>query len=218
MTSEFVHIRGSLEVTVLAGTRTTTRDLILDATERIMSRYGFRKMTMEDIAKEARVGRRTIYLYFKNKEDVALSSIGRVVELAEARMKEILDSDLDTVDKLRQMLTERVMRRVRAVAGYHESLDELFEVVRPAYIERRKQYFTIEKDLITKILTAGKSEGNFIISDPEASSFALLHATNAYLPYSLSVKELGNPDQIQQQLAAMVELLILGLTNRAAAA
>lgn len=218
MTSEFVHILGSLEVIALAGTRTTTRDLILDATERIMSRYGFRKMTMEDIAKEARVGRRTIYLYFKNKEDVALSSIGRVVELAEARMKEILDSDLDTVDKLRQMLTERVMRRVRAVAGYHESLDELFEVVRPAYIERRKQYFTIEKDLITKILTAGKSEGHFTISDPEASSFALLHATNAYLPYSLSVKELGNPDQIQQQLAAMVELLILGLTNHAAAA
>jgi AcrR family transcriptional regulator len=203
-----------LGLLALAGTRTTTRDQILDATERIMSRYGFRKMTMEDIAKEARVGRRTIYLYFKNKEDVALSSIGRVVEQAQARMKEIQDSeDLDVVEKLRQMLLERVMRRVRAVAEYHESLDEIFEIVRPAYIERRRQYFFIEQDLISQVLELGIDAGKFQVSNPMATAAILLQATNAYLPYSLSVRELGNPDQIEKQLGQMVDLLVKGVTN-----
>ncbi len=198
----------------LAGTKTTTRDQILDATERIMARFGFRKMTMEDIAKEARVGRRTIYLYFKNKEDVALSSIGRVVELAEARMKEILgQGDLDVVEKLRLMMIERVMRRVRAVAEYHESLDEIFEVVRPAYIERRRQYFFVEQDLISQVLEAGIEEKKIFVSNPMTIAATMLQATNAFLPYSLSVRELGNPDQIEKQLGLMVNLLIKGVTK-----
>lgn len=198
----------------MAGTKTTTRDQILDATERIMARFGFRKMTMEDIAKEARVGRRTIYLYFKNKEDVALSSIGRVVELAEARMKEILgQGDLDVVEKLRLMMIERVMRRVRAVAEYHESLDEIFEVVRPAYIERRRQYFFVEQDLISQVLEAGIEEKKIFVSNPMTIAATMLQATNAFLPYSLSVRELGNPDQIEKQLGLMVNLLIKGVTK-----
>lgn len=198
----------------MAGTRTTTRDQILDATERIMSRYGFRKMTMEDIAKEARVGRRTIYLYFKNKEDVALSSIGRVVENAQARMKEILSEEgSDIIERLRLMLIERVMSRVRAVANYHESLDEIFEVVRPAYIERRRQYFFTEQDLISQALEAGIEEKKIFMPNPMGTAAILLQATNAYLPYSLSVRELGNPDQIEKQLGQMVDLLVKGVTK-----
>jgi len=60
--------------------REETREAILDACDRIMARYGFRKMTMDDLAKEAGVSKRTIYLYFHSKEEVGLSSIGRVVE------------------------------------------------------------------------------------------------------------------------------------------
>ncbi len=169
---------------------------------------------MEDIAKEARVGRRTIYLYFKNKEDVALSSIGRVVDKAQTRMKEIFESeDRDILDRLREMLVERVMSRVRAVADYHESLDEIFEVVRPAYIERRKQYFFIEQDLISQALEASTDAGKANVSNPMGTAAILLQATNAYLPYSLSVRELGNPDQIEKQLRMMADLLVKGISK-----
>ncbi len=179
-----------------------------------MARYGFRKMTMEDIAKEARLGRRTIYLYFKNKEDVALSSIGRVVELAQERMKEILaDEGTDIEERLRLMLIERVMSRVRAVANYHESLDEIFEVVRPAYIERRKHYFFVEQDLINQALEVGNGQEKMFVPNPMGTAAILLQATNAYLPYSLSVRELGNPEQIEKQLRLMVDLLIRGITS-----
>jgi len=177
-----------------------------------MARYGFRKMTMEDIAKEARVGRRTIYLYFKNKEDVALSSIGRVVEQAETRMREILDENIDVVEKLRQMLRERVMRRVKAVAEYHESLDEVFEIVRPAYIERRNHYFQVERDLIADVIGKGMNGQRFYVVDSTEAAGILLSATNAYLPYSLSVRELGDPEQIERHLDSMISLLVRGLT------
>jgi hypothetical protein len=138
-----------------------------------------------------------------------------VVELAEARMKEILvDGDMDVIEKLRLMLIERVMRRVRAVAEYHESLDEIFEVVRPAYIERRRQYFFVEQDLISQVLEVGIEKDRVYVSNPMTTAATLLQATNAYLPYSLSVRELGNPDQIEKQLRQMVDLLIKGVTKK----
>ena len=56
-----------------------TRNAILDACDHIMARYGFLKMSMDDLAREAGVAKRTIYLHFGSKEDVGLSSIGRVV-------------------------------------------------------------------------------------------------------------------------------------------
>ena len=69
------------------------RDRILDATNGLLARYGYRKMSMTDLAREAGVGKGTLYLYFSSKEDVALSSIDRLVEKLEAREPDFLNSD-----------------------------------------------------------------------------------------------------------------------------
>ena len=48
---------------------------------------GYRKMTMEDVAKEAGIGKRTIYVHFPSKEEVALASIDRVVDRLTSRLR-----------------------------------------------------------------------------------------------------------------------------------
>lgn len=186
-----------------------TREAILDACDRLMGRFGFRKMTMDDLAREARLSKRTIYLYFTGKEDVGLSSIGRVVEGVHAELVALAASDSDPASRLRAMLERRVLGRVEQVQAYHQSLDELFEVVRPAYMLRRQHYFTIERDLIASVLR----EGSFDITDPEATAESMLLATNAFLPYSLSVRELGNPEGIRARLKPMLDLLLNGVRN-----
>lgn len=177
-----------------------------------MGRYGFRRITMDDIAKEAGFAKRTIYLHFEGKEDLGLSSIGRVVEAAYDRMQAIATSEAEPEERLRNMLIERVMTRVRSVADYYLSLDELFEAVRPAYMERRRHYFSKESDLIAQILAEGKRLRRFQLENPHATADTLLLATNAFLPYSLSVHDLGRPDEIEKRLKRMVDLLIRGLT------
>lgn len=184
-----------------------TRDVILDATDRLMARWGFRKMTMDDIAKEAGVSRRTVYVHFKNKEDVGLSSIGRVVDNVHAELEAILAGpNLSPQVKLRRMLIRRVLGRVDQIQDYKESLDELFEVVRPAYMARRKEYFEREIRLIIEALEPF-DEGASIAE-------SLLLATNAFLPYSLSVRELGDRTLIEQRLTIMVDLMLRGIVNR----
>lgn len=195
----------------LAETRRDTKDLILDACDRIMARYGFRKMSMDDLAKEAGISKRTIYIYFKNKEDVGLSSIGRVVEQVHEQLEEISREPKGSNERLREMLRERVMGRVMQVSDYYQSLDELFEAVRPAYMARRKQYFDTEVGLIAGILEEGQSAGVFRRTEPRETAANLLLATNAFLPYSLSVRELGEPAEIAKRLESMIDLLMKSL-------
>jgi AcrR family transcriptional regulator len=190
-----------------------TRNAILDACDRIMSRYGFLKMSMDDLAREAGVAKRTIYLHFGSKEDVGLSSIGRVVSSAQEKMTESLHANGTAESRLRAMLFDRVMTRVLAVQDYHLGLDDLFAVVRAAYMQRRREAFGLEVDLIADCLTEGREEGDFGFEDAAATARTLLLATNAFLPYSLSVADLGNPESIETQLLAMIDLLVRGLTS-----
>lgn len=198
---------------VLTVETTGTRDQILDAADRLMSRFGFRKMTLDDVAREASLSKRTIYLHFTGKEDVGLSSIGRVVEAVHNSLQEISKRDQSEVDRLEQMLIVRVMGRIERIKDYYHSLDELFEVVRPAYMARRKTYFEKEVQLIAAVLEEGCRNKTFFLGDAQGTARALLLATNAFLPYSLSVRELGEPHSIEADLSAMVRLLLRGLTT-----
>jgi AcrR family transcriptional regulator len=190
---------------------TDTRETILDATDRLMQRYGFRKMTMDDIAREAGISKRTIYTYFPSKEEVGLSSIARVVSFAQRQMREAAAKDAAFAERLRKMLMVRVMARVESVREYLESLDGLFEAVRPTYMERRQASFEKEAAMVAALVREGVDAGEFVSRDPDADATAMLRATNAYLPYSLSVAELGDTKKIGVGLASLVDLLIRGV-------
>ena len=60
------------------------RDRILDAAERIFAEHGFFASRVAEIAREAGVADGTIYLYFKNKDDLLIS-------LFESRMERVND-------------------------------------------------------------------------------------------------------------------------------
>lgn len=191
--------------------KTDTRESILDAVDSLMSRFGFRKTTMDDIAREAGISKRTIYTYFPSKEEVGLSSIARVVTHAQATMRDAAELEGTASERLHDMLVGRVMARVECVCEYRQSLDELFEAVRPAYLERRKTAFDIETGLIETVILEGNASGEFAVKTPRRAAELLLRATNAFLPYSLTVAELGEIESIRQGVVEMSEILIRGL-------
>ncbi|MBI5433286.1 MAG: TetR/AcrR family transcriptional regulator [Planctomycetes bacterium] len=191
-----------------------TREAILDAADRLLGRLGFKKTTLDDLARESGVGRRTIYLHFAGKEEVALASIDRVVERLCARLEALASSDLSAAARLRAMLVERVLFRIDSVRGYYHGLDELFAVLRAAYMERRERYFASESELFARVLREGKKSGELSVRDPEALARALLLATNSLLPYSLSPRELGARTAVQRDVETLADCLLDGLVAR----
>lgn len=187
------------------------RDRILDATNELLARFGYRKMSMADLAREAGVGKGTLYLYFSSKEDVALSSIDRLVETLIESLKEIAASDASVESRLRRMLVTRVMYRFDHLHQDSSSLDELFAAVRPAFLGRRQRYFNAEAEVFARVLREGREAGLLDAEDPLETARAVLLATNGLLPYSLSPKELGRRSEVERDVDNIARLAIRGL-------
>ena len=194
--------------------REDIRDLILDAADRLLARYGYRKMTIDDLAREVGIGKGTIYLHFQSKEDVALSRIDRVIDRLKTELRKVASSDEDPVTRLRSMLMLRVIYRFDSVQHYTESLNQVMAAIRPSLLERRKHYFEAEARIIAAVLKEGRRAGDFFFKDAMATARALLAATNSLLPYSLSTRELGARDSVEEQTRRIVDLLIGGLCRR----
>lgn len=54
-----------------SATEQVKQETILTAAMAVMCQYGFRRTSMEDIAREARMSRPALYQHFRNKEDIA---------------------------------------------------------------------------------------------------------------------------------------------------
>src|SRR5688500_10829418 len=192
----------------------TNRDAILDATDRLLARYGYKKMTIDDLAAETGIGKGSVYLHFESKEEIALSHIDRIIDRLMKRLISISGS-ADRVDtKLRKMIVQRVLFRFDSVQHYSQSLNELLASLRPSLLERRRRYFEEEAKLFASVLTEGKKAGVFGIKDPIAAANALLDATNALLPYSLSAQELGERSEIEVKTSNVADLILNGLRKR----
>lgn len=86
------------------GRRMDNREKILEATIRVFNRKGL-KLTMDDIASELSMSKKTIYTVFKDKE----SLFGEMVDycfdkIKESEIKIICDKNMTTMEKIRAVL------------------------------------------------------------------------------------------------------------------
>jgi AcrR family transcriptional regulator len=191
------------------------RSRILDAADRLLAREGFRRMTIDDVAAEARIGKGSVYLHFASKEEVALSCIDRMAAGVVDALGRIADNGRDSEARLRAMLRARVMLRFEYARRHAPSIDEKLAVMRQAMLERRATHFGEEGALLARVVTEGREEGAFGARSAEAAGRALVTATNALLPYSLSVRELGRRTALARRLDELIDLLLAGLAHPA---
>ena len=190
------------------------RDEILNATDRLLVRYGYKKMTIDDLAQEVGIGKGTVYLYFTSKEEIALSHVDRIVERMKERLKEIAAAGAPPDERLREMLLTRVLFRFDSVQHYTQSLNDLLAALRPQLLARRRGYFEAEAKLFAEVLNEGNKIKTFAVSDALETAKTLLLATNSLLPYSLSTKELGERSEIKERVEQLADLLLKGLLRR----
>ena len=189
----------------------TTRDALLDATDRLLARYGYRKMTIDDLAREVGIGKGSVYLHFSSKEEIVLSHIDRIIDRLKTRLRAIAEKRTGADVRLCDMLVERVEYRFDSVQHYSQSLNDMLSFVRPKLLERRKRYFNEEARIFADVIVEGQQAGVFAKGNALELAQVLLNATNSLLPYSLSAAELGDRKDIGNRSRKIATLLIKGL-------
>ena len=81
------------------------RQQIMVAAKRVFSDRGFNKSTMEDIAQEAELSPGTLYLYFKNKEELYASLSLRILQYLLIRVEHVNEEkDAGPEEKLKSLV------------------------------------------------------------------------------------------------------------------
>ncbi len=191
--------------------RSDIRGLILDAVDSLLAKYGYGKMTVEDVAKRVGIGKGTIYLHFSSKEELVLAHIDRIAEAVIRKLQELAGSS-DSIDKrLRRMLVVRVLQRFDSVAHYSRNLGDLLSSVRGPLLLRRQAHFENEAAVFEGLLREGARLGSLDCPDPRSASLVLIQSTNSLLPFNLSARELGRREELEDQAGRIADLLIKGL-------
>jgi len=191
--------------------REDIRDLILDAVDVLLAKFGYKKMTMDDVARQVGIGKGTIYLHFPGKEELILSHIDRIADRIVAKLREIAGSSDSPDRRIRKMLAHRVLFRFDSVAHYSQNLSDLLSSVRTSLLTRREGHFEKEAAVFEDVLREGARLGTLDCPDPRTTSFVLIQSTNSLLPFSLSARELGRREELEDQVGRIADLLIKGL-------
>lgn len=78
---------------------------ILETAKSLFWKYGIRRVTIEEICKEAGVSKMTFYKYFPNKIDLAKIIWNLVIKDALNEFRKVVDSDFSFQEKIQKMFT-----------------------------------------------------------------------------------------------------------------
>jgi AcrR family transcriptional regulator len=77
---------------------------LLDSAGRLFMRYGIKRISVEEICRDAQVSKMTFYRYFDGKIDIAKTMMTELMEEASAEYRSIMDSDASWPEKVRKII------------------------------------------------------------------------------------------------------------------
>jgi len=84
------------------------REEILEAAQHAFLKYGFEKITLEDIARECGIKKTALYYYFKNKEELLSEMILLKINEIQDRIKQAVDAADSVREKLRIYMSTKI--------------------------------------------------------------------------------------------------------------
>ena len=180
----------------------TRQRILVIATEQF-ARFGVRTVTMEDLARQAGISKKTIYQEFEDKKDLVKAVFAAILEEDQRKLSIILEQRDGVIEHLVQ--TSRMMRDrltsinplvIMEVQKYFPEAWKLFESFKDQ---------TIQKDLVN-VLELGKQLGYF---REEIDSRILAKVRLNQITTAFDAKNFSDPEYnvLEEQLVIMDHFL-----------
>jgi AcrR family transcriptional regulator len=146
--------------------RDTTRHTILTVARTIFAHRGADNTTMDDLAKASGLGRRTIYTYFKTREELYLEVINREIDVILKQLNRVAGMKISPEKKIARFMVNH-MKTIEILIRKDRLLRMEF-LKRSEKIENfRKVIDMHEKECIACTLQEGTQSGVFLVDDCE---------------------------------------------------
>ena len=141
-----------------------TRAKLVDVARQLFAKKRVDDTTMNDIAVASKKGRRTLYTYFKSKEDIYMAVVESELEMLSDAMEQVAKKDITPDEKILKLIETHldsikmvVYRNGTLRAGFFRNIWRVEAV--------RKNFDAKEIKLFKQVLAEGKDKGIFDIDN-----------------------------------------------------
>lgn len=134
---------------------------IIEEGKKLVGKYGFRKFTMDELAQNIRISKRTIYIHFKTKNELISAIIDSFIEEDREELEKRVNEEDDYVAKLRSVFYLYHIKMLKK-----EYLNELRKYF-PDDWDKFREFSEHRRTYIKQIYNEGVEQGIFINKIPK---------------------------------------------------
>ncbi|MDH5681734.1 MAG: TetR/AcrR family transcriptional regulator [Spirochaetota bacterium] len=189
------------------------RGRIISAAKKRFEHYGYHKTTVEEIADDAGIGKGTVYLHFRSKQDIFIELTIEYLENQVAEAESVFKTVLPIKERIIKLLQVRflsVYEYCLSVPHGHE-LTQFIHSLKDDFMNISERF----RDRMDKLLMDSIVEGNNLnilnIRDPEKVAKYLPHCFVSILTPFIIFK---SKEDVEDYISTIVELCYEGMRSR----
>jgi AcrR family transcriptional regulator len=187
------------------------KDSILDAAVKAFERLGFKKASIDDIARVAGVAKGTVYLACESKEDLFYQAVHRELRGWLAEIARIVDPRVPADEMLGQ-IAEAGVAYLEAHPLVRNLLNGLHDGQFPGWVDRFEELRGLGRASAIEILKLGQRQGRFRKDlDVEAVAEILQDLTLQGYVFQSRERRKGDLARLRRMMKAALDMVLNGL-------
>lgn len=205
---------GGNTITIMPA-QTDIRIKIVEAASKLISRYGYCKTTMADLAEACDMSPGNLYRYFPGKLEIAEQLVQQFFDTTLVRLRDVVRKPgLNATERLKMFLCTELHVTHSQLHDDPKSF-EIAQIIKRQRPELANQNMARVKALMVEILAAGNASGEFNIPDVVSAAEMITNATWKYnYPQLFSSLSLAD---LEKELQGVVSLVLRGISCRGTA-
>ncbi len=186
------------------------RKRIITGAARVFSHYGFKKTTMDEIARELKMGKSSIYYYFKSKEQIFEAVVLKEANMLRNELTTAIKSVDSPIGKMQRYVSVR-MKAFEKLSNYYNAIFDK-NLDHYEFIEKiREKYDREEMAILRLIVYDGMRKKVFSVENSEYTAVAI-QTTMKGLEVPLFWKK--REGDIDHRMNAILDVLFYGIVNK----
>lgn len=188
----------------------SVREEIITASQAVFQRYGYMRVSMQDISKECKKGRSTLYHYFNNKEEVLSAVCHKLFSKCIQEVEEAITKRKSFSANIESFNAAKLKHLRLMVHEYKLAIDELRQDP-SSFMIKLRAFSEDEVAVIKKIITWGIENKDIAALQGEDSQFLAetLHA--AFKSFEQEIIIFGRFPNYENKVAWLAQIFHKGL-------
>ena len=169
---------------------------ILRGSLELFLKAGIKSITMDDIAKHIGMSKKTIYQFFKDKNDLVTASVRKKLKEDEAQIVDIISKSENVIDEMINMMkcSEDVLSRINPVV-----MHDLQKYHHEAWTEFQKFKSGVLISMMEELLTKGMKQG-YIRTDIDVKIIARMRVSQIEFGFNTEIFPVSEFSTVKVQM------------------